>query len=125
MQIEPAGNGYKMGFSREQIKELFPILLANINTAAGTEGDIVSMKTLQGASVKSEDGRSLGKVKDVLFSSLGGKAEFLHLNIRHRNIRDEAISIPFDAARYIERGNTVQVIVNDDVADAIIAYIKD
>lgn len=117
--IRPVSNGYKMSYTDDQIIELVPELLANIETAAGEDSDSYSLKKIIGSRVRAKDGRKLGKVEDVLFDSLGGRAEFLLVEMTQRSVRGELVAIPFSEARY---GKKIQV--KDSFADAMIAYAR-
>lgn len=124
MAIEPAGNGYKLGLDKGQIVELFPTLLANIPTASGGD-DMISTQNLIGKTVKSESGRKIGLVEDVLFDQLGGKAELLFVSMKYSGLRGQGVAIPFNAARYDANGKYITVTVNDDMAKAMRDVAKD
>jgi sporulation protein YlmC with PRC-barrel domain len=126
MQLQPTSNGYKSGFEKDQIIDLFPTLLANITTAAGTESGAVGVQKLQGATIKNMDGRKMGTVNDVIFDTLGGKALYLYVDVKTGFLsgKGESVSIPFDAATYTLKGKVTQVTINNDLATAMAEYSK-
>jgi sporulation protein YlmC with PRC-barrel domain len=124
MDVEPVGNGYKLQYAQEQITDMVPELLAGMATAAGAE-DIFSLRNLIGAPVKSDDGRTLGQVSDVVFDDLGGRAEFLYVQMGYQNVKRRALAVPFNMATYKAGfGSHIDVSVDDALADAMISYAK-
>lgn len=124
--IRPVSNGYKMSYTDDQIEEVFPELLANIATASGEGSETAfSLKKIVGADVKAKDGRKLGKVQDVLFDSLGGRAELIFVAMDYKSARGEGAAIPFNVAKYDTDYKSVIATVPNDMADAMIQYAKD
>lgn len=124
--VRPVSNGYKMSYTDDQIEEVFPELLANIATAAGEGSETAfSLKKIVGAEVKSKDGRKLGTVQDVLFDSLGGRAELIFVGMDYKSARGEGVAIPFNVAKYDATYKAVSLTVPNDMADAMIEYAKE
>ena len=119
--IRPVSNGYKMSYTDDQIEELVPELLASIDTAAGTDEDVRSLKKIVGQKISAKDGRVLGSVKDVLFDSLGGRAELLFVSMNYRGLRGETLALPFSEADFKKNG----FVVKNVMADAMIEYAKE
>ena len=118
--IRPVSNGYKMNYTDDQIADLVPELLANVETASGDDADTYSLKKLLGRKIYAEDGRTLGKIEDVLFDSLGGRAELLYINLSYKALRGDNMALPFGMASY--KGK--RITVNNDVADAMINFAE-
>lgn len=119
MDIQGANNGYRVGFEGGQIEEMFPMLLANIETAAGGSGDF-AVPSVIGQRVTAEDGRSVGTVENVLFDDLGTRAEALYIAVKASGLRGTGIAVPFGSVRYFTRGNVTEVSVTKAQADAIV-----
>ena len=115
LQMEPAGNGYKTGFDKAQIEDMFPELLSSSKQARRIFGR-PSIKSLAGASVKTGANKNLGRVIDILFDHLGGQALYLYVSMDYAGHRGKALAIPFEKVTYASRGKTIEVFVNDDLA---------
>jgi sporulation protein YlmC with PRC-barrel domain len=126
MQLKPTSNGYKSGFEKDQFIDMFPSMLANITTAAGTESGAVGIKNLQGATVRNADGRRMGYVNDVIFDTLGSKALYLYVDVKTGALggKGKSVSIPFDAATYTLKGKATNVVLGNDLAKAMVEYSK-
>ena len=116
--IRPASNGYKMSYTDDQIIELVPELLANIETASGRNTNTYSVKKLIGRTVYSRDGRKIAKISDILFDSAGNRAEFALVKMEYKGVRGKKFAIPFSVPSY--RGKKISV--KNDFADAMIEY---
>ncbi len=126
MVIKPTGNGYTLGLGKERIMEMLPILIANMDTAAGTQNIAPSVKSLQGAVVKNIDGWKIGVVKDVIFDALGGQAEYLLVEAKTGLLwgYGKGVSIPFSAASYQLEGKNLEVVIDNDLGRAMVDYSK-
>jgi len=124
MNVQAVSNAFILGFDDDQIEELYPQLLANIATAAGDEGNYNSLKNLIDVSFIAEDGRPLGKVRDVLFRKEGDKAEAYYIAMSYRRSRGEMVTIPFTSARVTQRKGQQVVQVDNNYADALLEYTQ-
>lgn len=124
LRIQPVSSGYRMQIADDQIEDLYPELLAAIETASGNTDGEFSVNSLLGASVESTDGRILGKVDNILFRSLGSRADTLYISMTYNTLRGRGIAIPFETARYKKSGRFATVLVDEDQADAMIDYAK-
>lgn len=122
--LRPSGNGYVMGMNYSQVENLYPSLLADIETASGIDDENFSAKKLIGAQVISDDGRSLGRVEDVLFTGRGTRAAALYVGMGYGNARGKALAVPFDLVRYSARGGALKVSLGDDQADALVDFFS-
>lgn len=125
MDIEPAGKGYELGFRADQIKEMYPDLLANIESAAGDDADNFSLKKMIGAPVRRPDGTNLGTIENVMFGSEGSWAEALYISLSGGNLRGRTIAIPYGLVEFRNRGDRPEVVVSKEQGDAIVNYVRD
>lgn len=126
MGIKSVSNAYALSIDEEQVENLFPTLLAEMETAAGSEDDVFSVRKIMGASVKAKDGRSIGKVSEVLFGGDATRVEALNINVRSGALRDENVAVPFGRAMEIKDvARTKVIIVSNSMADAVLAYAKE
>nr|MBX2835103.1 PRC-barrel domain-containing protein [Micavibrio sp.] len=123
MNLAPSGNGYKTGFTKEQVSDMLPQLLSAIATASGDDG-LLSLTHLKGAQVWTASGRKIGKIEDVLFDQLGGKAELLFINMGNSILSDDQIAIPFAAATYTHDGRVIKATIPDVMAKAMKEFKK-
>lgn len=122
-QVDTVSNGYAMSFDSKEIEEIYPTLLAGIETAAG-EDDLYSLKKMKGLEVWTESGRRIGNVSDVLFGSGGQRAELLYVTLSSGNLRGKGIGIPFGQAEYEKSITERRVTVSDDLAVAMTGFVK-
>jgi sporulation protein YlmC with PRC-barrel domain len=125
MSIRPASNGYVLGYADDQIENLYPSLLADIETASGIDADNFSAVKLIGAPVVSDDKRKLGTVEDILFTGNGTRAAALYVNLTHGTTRGKTTAIPFDLVQYDPGRNDVKVMLTAEQADALIDYLSE
>jgi len=116
MRARPVTNGYALGFDDGQIETLYPTMLSRIETASGEDADVFSVKSVVNADVVAEDGRKLGKVRNVMFGSRGARA------LAYSLLRGKSISIPYSAAKFKNRGRKMQIMVSNEQANAMIDY---
>lgn len=121
--VKPVANGYAMTFDAKEIEELYPTLLAGIETAAG-EDDAFSVKKMKGLEVWTASGRRIGTVNNVLFGAEGQRAELLYVSLSSGNLRGQGVAIPFGKADYDQVASQRRVTVPDDFAEAMIAFAK-
>ena len=112
-------------YDREQIENLFPQFLANIQTAAGEQTDIISLNKLTGATLKTPNGDRIGKVKDVLFSSRGDRAEAIYVNVKYKTVRNIELALPFGMMDYSKLPTHKEITIPKEQASALIAYAED
>lgn len=117
--VKAASNGYAMAFDAKEIEELYPNMLAEIETAAGEE-DTYSLSKMKGLEVWTASGRRIGTVSDVLFGSEGQRAELLYISLSTGNMRGEGVAIPFGEADYSQVSTQRRVTLADDTAEAVL-----
>ena len=118
--MRPVSNGYKMNYSDDQIVDIFPSLLASIETAAGEGDRQQSVTKIQGRTVRATDGRTIGKVQDILFDDVGGRAELILVNMSARSVRNKPVAIPY----FEGRENNGYVEISNGLADAMAEYAQ-
>ena len=123
MGIEPSTNGYAMNFDSGQIEQLYPTLLAGTETAAGDD-EIFSVRSVIGGAVKSQKGKVIGRVEDVLFGAEGARAEALLVKLTQGTLRGEKVAVPFTNPRFEQVGAKKNVILSNDMAQAVVDFAK-
>ncbi len=108
-------------YSKEEVEELYPTLLANIQTAAGAE-DIYSAKNIIGAVVRTDTGRVMGKVENVLFDNQGDRARALYVKMSGSN-RSE-IAMPFSIAKFDFANGRKDILISEEQAKALTDYAR-
>ncbi len=125
MNINSVSNGYAMAFNDKQIQDIYPELLAGIETAAGEDAGNVSVRNVIGATVKTKDGRKIAEVEDVMFSTGGGRAEVLYLALAYSVMRGKKLGVPYSSMEYRPTpGGKAEIIATNEQADAIAAFVK-
>ena len=117
--IRPVSNGFKLNYTDDQIVELVPAILANIETASGNAADTYSASKMVGRSVKNADGKTIGKVADVLFDR--GRADYLVVAVSAGGARGEKVAVPFSRPTY--KGKSITL--DDTYAKAVVDYAAD
>lgn len=119
LSLKGVPSGYQSDFNEDQIADMLPTILSGVETAAGNE-NIVSLKRILGAPLKSQNGDVLGKVEDVLFESNGAYAEYVRVTLTHRGLKRGTLVIPYSMVN-IRPGNenTADVSVPVDMALAM------
>lgn len=125
MSIRPATNGYVLGYADDQVENLYPTLLADIETASGIDADNFSADKLIGAAVMEEGNGKLGTVEDILFTGNGTRAAALYVNMTHGTMRGKNVALPFDLVKYQPGRNDVKVVLTTGQTDAVINYLND
>lgn len=122
LNISAAERSYTLGFEEERVEEVYPELLANIETASGDNSDRISVKSLKNADVVADDGRRIGKVEEVLFSERGDRAEALMIRVNYKTVRGESVALPFSSVDYRAEGSKYEVLLADSQANTIIEF---
>lgn len=125
LDIRSVSGGYRLAFRDDQVEEIYPDLLANIDTAAGSE-NLHSVKSIIGIALVAEDGRILGRVKDVIFHGQGRRAEALYVDLQMRGLRnDDPVNIPYSSAQVQERDGRLAAVISNAYADALVKYLDE
>lgn len=126
MAIRPASNGYIIGFEAVQIEDMYPQILAGIETASGEDAErrSVSVKAIIGAPVRNEKGRKIGAVKHVLFGENGNQAQALFIAMFLGGVGAKDIAVPFNAGKLDLRGTSPEILVSDEQADAMNDFVR-
>lgn len=124
LDISSLSTGYSIGFRKDEIVDIYPTLLANIETAAGNS-DIISLNTLLDRRVMTSEDKFLGRVEDVLFNDQGTQALGLYISVTSGTLRNEGIMIPFTAATFLEKLSGSEAHIDQSLADYMIKYIKE
>lgn len=120
MRMRTTDSSFELAMNSDEIENVYPELLSNIETASGGEDAVYSMKKLDGVNVSASDGRNLGKVKDILFSSRGNSVVALFVELTHGINRGETMAIPFRETTMKTKTGRLYAEVNEALADAML-----
>lgn len=123
LDIGSVSTGYRLGFRSDDIEDIFPQLLAEIETAGA--GDTINLNSIAGRKVTTTKGKILGRVGNVLFNDQATQVVGLYINVTAGTLRNEGIAIPFTAARFVDKASGPEAHINQALADYMIAYIKE
>ncbi len=121
LDIKSFSKGYGIGFRSEVIKEIYPTLLADIETAGN--GNMIGLKSIINRRVTTNEGKNIGRVDNVLFNRKATRAIGLHVNVTSGTIFDEGITIPFVLAQFVEKDSGPEAQINQLVADYMVEYL--
>lgn len=124
LAMSATSRGYAIGFDENQIEELYPQLLANIDTAAGGEMGLISVSQLVGSDVRTANNQKIGKVEEVMFSQTGTSVEALVIRVRYRSVGGESVAIPFSDAVYMPDGSRYTVLLDEEKVGSIVSYAR-
>lgn len=114
--IRPVSNGFKVNYTDDQIVDLVPAILANTETASGGNNENYSASQMVGRTVKNKDGKTVGKVSDILFDN--GRADYLLIAVSAGGARGEKVAVPFSRPEY--KGDAITL--DDTYAKAVVDY---
>jgi sporulation protein YlmC with PRC-barrel domain len=117
--VRPVSNGFKLSYTDDQIVELVPAILGGIETASGGNNENYSIRKMVGRTVKNKDGKTIGKVSDILFDN--GRADYLLIAVSANSARGEKVAVPFSRPTY--KGTTITL--DDTYAKAVVDYAVD
>lgn len=124
VDIKHASNGYKIEFPSDQIVEIYPELLSEIETAAGDDSTI-SLKSLVGRPVITSKGIQIGTMQDILFDQSGHYIRSAYLQVNYKTIRDRGVSIPMNVLEFKHENGVINISIDQDYADLIVQYAED
>lgn len=124
IDIQNVSNGYKMGFAGDQVEEIYPELLSDIETAAG-DASLISLLSVLDRPVVTDTGVQIGTLKDVLFDQSGHYIRSAYVQVNYNTIRDRGVAIPLNVLEFGHDGTVVTVTIDKDYADLIVQYVKD
>lgn len=124
MDVKPVSNGFALGFESAQIADMYPRLLSNIETAAGNQGDAVSIRKLNGANLRTANGRKIGEVRNVLFGARGSQAKALFVAMMMGGVGPKQVAIPFNSGAIKTEGQNIDIVVTENQANALRDFTK-
>jgi sporulation protein YlmC with PRC-barrel domain len=124
LSIKPAGNGYEVSINDEEIEKVYPQILAETESASGTEDDMSLAKTI-GADVNAYDGRAVGRIEDILFGSNGERAEAVYVTMTSGILRGKQIAVPIKSVTFDNSTGKTKAMVSNEMADAMTAYLNE
>ncbi len=123
LDIIGTGSGYKLDIDKKEVANIYPNLLANIETAAG-QSNIVSLSSLLGKNVYNAKNERIAKIQDILFDQYGEKIKAIYLNVGYKNTRNKGVSIPYTALNIENNNGYIKLSINQDLSDIIVKYAK-
>jgi hypothetical protein len=115
-------DGYKMGFSGEEIKSLFPDLVTRTKESSPTKNG-VSVVKLVGADVMSIGGEQVGTLKEVLFDAVGEHVNLAYLIVNYGPFKNKPVVVPFGISELqTTRGKPSLVIAEEDL-ETVFKYL--
>ena len=121
MNISTRSNGFTLGMDANEIEDFYPQLLANIDTASGDGEDTFAVSKLMGAILYAQDGRKIGKVKNILFGNNGGIVRAVYAELSYGVRRGKKIAIPLRNANFSTKNGRAIGTIDDNFADAVLA----
>ena len=125
MRVRALSNAYALNMDSNEIADLYPELLADIDTASGNNSDTFSVRKITGAFLKTRSGKKIGKVENVLFGSNGGIARALYVKLSHGVQRGDTIAVPFRNVKFSAQNGRLQGTIENDFAKAILKIADD
>lgn len=122
LDIRSFSKGYGIGYRSEIIEEIFPTLLADIETAGA--GDRVSLSKVVGRKVVTNEGKMIGKVENVMFNAKATKAVGLFVKLSSGSMVDEEILIPFILASFVDRPSGPVAVIHEKVKKHMVHYLQ-
>lgn len=122
--VEGTADGYVLALREDEISQRYPELLADIQTAAGEEGDVISVKKLRGEALRNERGRKIGTVKDILFAPNGRRVEALYVSVDYDTVRDIGIAVPYNAVKFEGKMDKPNPVLAKADAETLIDFAK-
>jgi len=122
LQIKSSARSYALNMDDSRIKDVYPEILASIDTAAGDSASSISIKNLIGSYIRADDGRRIGKVSEIMFTDRGDAAAALVVDVNYKTIRGETIALPFSSVEYLPKGNGFEVLLADQQADTVLEF---
>lgn len=119
LRIDSRSNTYALNLDSDEIQEFYPQLLANIETAAGDDAEITSVRQIQGATLQAEDGIRLGKIRHVLFGGNGSRVDALFAELSIGTMRGNTAAIPFRNTNLKRKNGRVIVALPNDLVEAL------
>jgi len=123
LSVKGGYDDYELALLREDVRDMYPQLLANIETAAGDD-DLLSLRNVKGTWLYNAHGKKLGRITDVLFSSDGRRAEAIYAEIDYGSLRDVGVAIPFNAAMFREKRGRLQAVLGPQESTQLVDFAK-
>ncbi len=129
MDMKNTSSGYKLGFSSDEIEEIYPSLLSGIETATGSPDDgerqtIFSLNNILGSAVVDNTGRSLGRLEDVLFDKNGAYVRSAYLNINYQTIHNKGVAVPLSALSFEQKYGKTQIVIDTPYIEPILELAR-
>ncbi|MFK7840308.1 MAG: PRC-barrel domain-containing protein [Bdellovibrionales bacterium] len=125
LRIRTTSDAYQMNMDADEIADMYPRLLADIETASGRNNVTFSTRAIIGSSLRSSDGRRLGKVENVLFGADGGIASAIYAKLSYGTLRGETVAVPFRNVEFKYERGRLSGTVSRGLANAMFEIADD
>lgn len=130
LDIKSVTAGYRLGFNRDEIEDVYPELLSSIDTASGGGEDgenlgLYSVKALLGSVVMTSDNKTIGKVQDILFNQDGTYVRSVYLNVSYKTIHDKGVAVPLSVLKFEQKYGQTRAVIETRYVDMILKYAKE
>lgn len=121
---EAVPGGYKFGVRDSELDEILPLMLAQISPSAGGHKTYFSAKSLVGVPLHA-NGDKIGTIHDVLFDSLGRRAQYVLVRPSGKGVGKGEFVVPFSSVTY-EAGQNARpkASLENAVAGAVDLYLQ-
>lgn len=124
IRAHAATNGFKIGYSDDEIRARLPQILAQMETAAGSDSgdhDFHSLEGFAGKPLYNEKGEIIGVIENVFFDRQSRRAKFFSLSFRHKSALGKSAVIPLRKTKYQDS----QIIVENDYSEILLAFAQE
>lgn len=122
--MRTTGRAYQMGLEDEQISPLYSQLLANIETAAGPGSEEFSLTKTLNTPVTTPNGRIIGKINDIMFSSEGDRVEAFSIRMADGALNGQQVAIPIDSITLTNASTGISAQISEEVAKAMTEFAQ-
>ncbi len=123
MGLSSMADGYRIGLEQKRIADLYTNLPRDMASEAGDK-HLVSINAITGLDVKTTRGRTIGKVRDILFNEKADFVEGVYIDISYKTTRDTGAAVPFSALQYNLDATTPHVVIDEKFSDIVLGYLE-
>lgn len=123
LSIRSQGDSYALSLEDDEIEDLYPQLLANIDTASGGDDFALSAREITGIEIRTSEGRRIGEVRQILFGANGGRVDGLFVELSSGKNRGDTVAIPFRATKFNRKNGRLRGEITPQLASAILKIV--
>lgn len=130
LDIFSTTSGYRLALNSDEVEDFYPKMLSSIEAASGDAGDadrhkLYSLNKVLGSAVIDSDGRSIGKLEDILFDSDGAYVRSAYLSISFRTIHNKGVAVPLSILEFEEKFGKSQIIIDKSYIAPILEMARE